>query len=381
MGTGKVGLACILAAAGLVAVVPAAQQPPAPIDAKRLRELLEPIRVKHDLPALGAAVVRGRGVEALAVVGVRKHGSDVAAHDDDRFHLGSDTKPWTALLIAWLIEQGLLDWDTPLLKVFPDLADSAADGWKGVTLTHLLTHRAGLPANLAAGWWSVKGKELREQREDAVRQALKTAPKSEPGTKYLYSNFGYVVLGAVAERVGKASYEDLLKKAIFDPLGMKEVGFGPPGTPGKIDQPLPHNAAGKPLEPTLLADNAPVMSPAGRLHASLAEWSKFAAEELNGIRGRGVVLRRAGYRKLDSAPYRDPFCALGAWVGYDDPKKTPRLLLAHDGSNTFNFASAMLFPDEDLAVLVVTNQGTLGGPGQKGCHEARDQLLKLLTGR
>src|SRR5262245_58365064 len=76
-----------------------AGQPPAgdrTPTAARLRELLEPVRKKHDLPALATAVVTRKGVVAVAAVGVRKRGEDAAVTAEDPFHLGSDTKAMTA---------------------------------------------------------------------------------------------------------------------------------------------------------------------------------------------------------------------------------------------------------------------------------------------
>lgn len=365
--------------AGVAALPGGTDDPPRRVDATQVRELLEPIRRKHKLPALGAAVVRSRGMEACAVVGVRKHGADIAATDDDCFHLGSDTKPWTALLIAWLIERGLLTWDTPLLDVFPELRRTAADGWQDVTISHLLAHRAGLPANFPGGWWSVKGDDVRAQRVSVVEATVQTAPKAKPGTRYVYSNLGYVVLGAVAERVGKQSWEDLVQKVIAGPLGMKHVGFGPAGSVGKIDQPLPHDGDGEPLEPTAETDNPPVMGPGGRLHCSLPDWSKFIAEHLNGIRGRGVLLKRAAYRRMHDSPYPGKFYALGAWVGKYDTEKRPHRVLAHDGTNTFNYARAVLLTEEDIAVIAATNQG--GAAAQEACNEVAGRLLKLAAAR
>src|SRR5207253_6492568 len=90
------------------------------IDNQGLHEILKGVREKHDLPALAAAVVRSQGTIAVAAVGVRKRGADIPVTTDDQFHLGSDTKPITAFLIAWLIEHGKLDWETPLVKLFPE---------------------------------------------------------------------------------------------------------------------------------------------------------------------------------------------------------------------------------------------------------------------
>src|SRR5438105_4106107 len=101
-------------------------------------ELLEPIRARHDLPGLAAAVVTSKGLKAVGVVGIRKRGSDAKATVNDQFHIGSDTKALTATLVARLIEAGKVDWDTTLEKAFPEIRDDMPEEFRKITVTHLL---------------------------------------------------------------------------------------------------------------------------------------------------------------------------------------------------------------------------------------------------
>jgi len=98
-----------------------------------------------DVPALAAGVLHAGSPPQVAVVGVRKRGSDRRATADDPWHLGSNTKPFTALLIALLIDQGRLDWDTPLAQIFPEQAGIWSADLKKFTPAQLLTHTSGLP--------------------------------------------------------------------------------------------------------------------------------------------------------------------------------------------------------------------------------------------
>src|SRR5262249_54178172 len=88
------------------------------ITTEELRSMLEKARGKHNVPALAAAISREGDKPRAAVVGVRKRGTDILVAVDDQWHIGSNTKPITALLIALLIDLGLLDWDTPLAEIF-----------------------------------------------------------------------------------------------------------------------------------------------------------------------------------------------------------------------------------------------------------------------
>ena len=83
-----------------------------PLDAE-----LEPVRAKHGLPALAAAVVKDGAIVTAGAVGVRVHGTDIKVTIDDRFHLGSDTKAMTATLAAMLVEEGKLRWDSTIGEV------------------------------------------------------------------------------------------------------------------------------------------------------------------------------------------------------------------------------------------------------------------------
>lgn len=341
---------------------------------KALREILEPIRKKHDLPALAAAVVNHKGVVALAAVGVRKRGEPVPVTKADQFHLGSDTKAMTATMIASLVEGGKLAWDTTLEKSFPELAPTMTAELRKVTLVQLLTHHSGLPEHVKGSWWEVPQKgTTREQRLIALKAALAEKPVHAPATKYLYSSLGYVVAAAMAEQAAGESWETLMEKRLFKPLGMTTAGYGPMGKPDRVEQPWQHDEKGRPVPPDPRNDNPPVMGPAGRVHCSLTDWGKFIADQLRGSRGERARLRPETYKKLYTAPFADKYYTVGGWLGI---AKAPRMgrVLAHDGTNTMNYAIALLAPGRDFAVLVVSNQGEPAG--QKGCHEALAEIRK-----
>jgi CubicO group peptidase (beta-lactamase class C family) len=279
---------------------------------KDLAGLLGPIRQKHNVPALGGAIVTSNGLDAIGVVGVRKAGTEIAATADDKWHLGSDTKAMTAVLIATLVEQGRLKWETTIEEAFPDLAVSMSPAFRKINLLELLSHRAGLPANLF--WGLIPHTQIiREQRLASIKAASTAKLDSEPGTKYFYSNLGYVIAGAMAEGAADESWDDLINRILFQPLGMESAGFGGVGTSGQIDQPWGHTADGKPVKDNGPdTDNPPVLGPAGRVHCTLSDWAKFIADGLRGARGgKGSV--KAGYLSDPAdAPFRR---RLRAWMG------------------------------------------------------------------
>jgi len=339
---------------------------------KRIDGLLEPIRQKYNVPALAGAIVTGQGLAAIGAAGVRKAGTDTAVTVGDQWHLGSDTKAMTATLIGALVEEGKLKWGMTLEEVFPELASLMSAPLKKVTIIELLSHRAGLPANLP--WSFVPNKRtIREQRLAALRTTTSTKLISEPGAKYVYSNLGYVIVGTMAEKAANASWEELMKNKVFEPLGMTSAGFGGVGTPGQVDQPWGHTPDGKPVQangPDM--DNPPVLGPAGRAHCTLADWAKFIADQLRGARGEKALLKPETYRKLHTPPFDGDY-ALG-WLVTERDWGGGRVL-THAGSNNMNLAVVWMAPLRDFAVLVVTNQD--GEAAAKACDEVASALIQL----
>jgi CubicO group peptidase (beta-lactamase class C family) len=173
-----------------------------------LAQTFEATRQKYNLPSLAGTNVTSKGAGEIIVTGVRKAGTSVAVTAGDKWHLGSDTKVMTACLLATLIEAKKLKWETTMAEVFPEQAMALSPELQKVSLLHLLSHRAGLPPNLIWRSFAVPGKSLKEQRAAVVEQVATVKLNSEPGTKYEYSNIGYVVAGAIAEKISGQSWEE-----------------------------------------------------------------------------------------------------------------------------------------------------------------------------
>lgn len=370
--------ACAAVAPGRTRPAAASVRPAPP--ARPLADVLEPIRAKHRLPALAAAVILDGRTAALAAVGVRKVGTDVKVTPGDAFHVGSCTKAMTATLVATLVGEGKLRWDTTLAAALPDLAAKMHPAYRKVTIRHVLAHRAGLIANWPPGKTFLDMHNLpgppRRQRAAFAAMVLAQPPRAEPGAKYLYSNAGYGLAGAIAERLADKPWEQLMRERIFQPLGMKTAGFGAMGTPGKIDQPWQHRVRRGvriPVPPGRLSDNPPVIGPGGTVHCSVGDWAKFVAAHLAGARGRKTPLNLPGeaFRTLHTPPFGGDYAP--GWLVTERSWGGGRVL-THAGSNTMNFAVVWMAPKRNFAVLVATNEG--GPTVPKACDEAAAALIR-----
>jgi CubicO group peptidase (beta-lactamase class C family) len=307
-------------------------------------------------------------------VGTRRAGQKISVTVNDRFHLGSDTKAMTSLLAATYVEEGKLRWESTMADVFPELTEKMDSGLKRVTLVQFLSHTSGVPSDNdtlvdLVGKAMTQDGNLDEMRYWLVKQWSTQPLASEPGTKFAYANMNYVIAGAMVERVGGKTWDELITERIFTPLGLRTAGLGCQATLGRIDAPLGHNMIdGKPK--AFLAgpngDNPLVIGPAGIAHMSVLDFARWAGWNAGeGKRGPKLV-RPETLRKLHTvvvampeiknAPPGTP--SRGSYaLDWGDlvVDWAPEPLIYHGGSNQKNLAHIWVEPKRDFAMVVVTN--------------------------
>ncbi len=164
---------------------------------------------------------------------------------DTIFDLASLTKTLaTTTAIMWLVEDGLITVDDPVVKYLPTFADRGKDE---VTIRHLLTHSAGLKP-----WRGFHEELLQRERKTGVRQmgtelgrewildrVLRSAPVHEPGEAAVYGDLDFITLGALVEAVSGRRLDAFCAERIFEPLGMKDTRFFPATVEGADRRALP----------------------------------------------------------------------------------------------------------------------------------------------
>ena len=346
-------------------------------DQQSLRSELETIRARNDLPALTAMLIEGNRIVESDAVGIRAIGHPGAATTVDRWHIGSMTKSMTATLAARIVEQGLIGWDTTIATVFPGLVGTMQVAYQNVRFDELLYHTAGLSNDIATpilAMLDTSSDPLTVQRENWTAELLAVTPVVARGT-YLYTNAGYIVAGAILEKVTGLPWETLMQREIFTPLGMTSTGFGAPGTSGIADQPWGHMVQGSgwvAKDPGLAgADNPAALGPAGTVHTTLTNYLLYVFAHLDGAAGGSTFLTKASFDKLHT-PAAGTDSALGwnqlnrSWAG--------GTVLQHAGSNTLWYSVVWLAPKRNLVVFAATNAAGTNA-GQTGTDEAAALLL------
>ena len=275
------------------------------------------------------------------------------------FRIGSTTKQFTAACILKLVEQGRVKLTDAVSAYLPDYPEAG----RRATVEQLLTHTSGIHSYTEMPSWNAR------EREDWSSQQLiaffeKEPLDFEPGTKWHYDNSGYVLLGAILERVTGRRYEDLVSEWIFRPLGMNDTRYG-------SDAPIiPRRASGYQKTPSGV-ENAPYLSmtqpfAAGALVSTVDDLARWQAALDSGKVLSPESLRRWWTPGIlpDGTPTRYGY-GWGIWTYRGHP------VVEHGGSiNGFTTAN-MRLPDDRLYLAVLSNCG--------GCADVRALALSAAS--
>ncbi len=174
------------------------------------------------IPGMAVCVVRRGNVVLAKGYGFANMELSVPASAHTIFELASLTKPFTAVAIMMLAEEGRISLEDRLPKYFA----GAPASWTNVSIEHLLRHTSGFGDFFAIPELRSRS-DFAWEREieltDLVPILFRVPIQSEPGEKWSYSNLGYYLLGLIIEKVTGEPYEDVLKHRILEPLHMTET--------------------------------------------------------------------------------------------------------------------------------------------------------------
>ena len=262
---------------------------------------------------------------------------------DTVFRIGSITKSFVGLAALASRDEGLVDFDDPLVKYIPEAArlvypthDSAP-----ITLRQLLMHTSGLPRiNRAV---LIDG----PTEADMVKALDGFALENPPGAKHLYSNFGYSLLGIALGRAAHMSLHDLVQKAVVAPCGMKSTVWTQKEVPaGRMASGYVAFAKGE-LKPAPLM-NFGADDPSGGIYSTVRDMARYVAAQLAAYPARNepeeTGLRRSSLREAHASGVASMFQAVFA----DGPKKGESLINAVAETYGFGWVARQSCAYDDL---------------------------------
>lgn len=223
---------------GTLAAFSASAVPPAEYD-----RLFDETMAHYELPGLALGIVEDGKVVYRRTAGTRRVGSGEDIDTQTLFKIASNSKAMTAALLARLVDAGKLAWDDPVTRFLPDFRMN--DPWvtRNLQVRDLLIHNSGL--GLGAGDLMLWPEPNGFSRADVLAGLAHLKPATSFRSAYAYDNLLYIVAGEVAAAAGGDSYEALLRREVFEPLGLSRcrVGSFARDTVGNLAQ--PHRREGK----------------------------------------------------------------------------------------------------------------------------------------
>lgn len=340
----------------------------APLDAervKKLKDFVEKSLSELGVPGAAIGLYQNGKVVFEGGFGVRKLGDPTPVDADTLFMIASNTKSMTTLLLATLVDEGKLTWDTPVVQVMPDFKLGDPETTKQVLIRHLVCACTGLPRQDFE--WLLEFQEATARKEMELLGTFQ--PTSKFGEMFQYSNLLAAAGGYVAAHVispGKelgAAYDEAMAARVFTPLGMSSTTFDyAKALAGNHAAPHSWDADGKTAAAVMDANYSIwPLRPAGGAWSNVRDMMRYLQMEL----GKGAL--PDGKRVASEANVvirHDPLIRIGNEVTYGMGLQVDRTwgipVVSHGGSMIGYKSDMYYLPDHDVAAVLLTN-GDEGG--------------------
>jgi CubicO group peptidase (beta-lactamase class C family) len=261
-----------------------------------------------------------------------------------RFHIGSVTKQFTAMAVLILHARGKLDLEDPVCSHIP----ACPGAWKEITVHQLLVHSSGLPDS----WEFYAGRNKPAVSYDAAEIVgwFRDAPLDfEPGTRFSYSNTGYLLLGYLVEELSGQPYEAFLRQEIFEPLEMTGTGYA------HHDNGLAVGYSSNGLQAEFINPSLPYS--AGGLYSTVTDlyrWGRSLPTEAL-IPQELLDTMFTSFMSTTALPYVPPYDGAGYGYGWFVGERLGHRVAGHGG--TYNGFRALIerYPDDEILIVILSN--------------------------
>ncbi len=187
---------------------------------KKIKDLMDQY---HDLGQFNGSVLVSKGDNIIYKSGYGLANREWNTYNDPetKYRLGSITKQFTAAIILKLVEDGKLSLDQKIIEILPNFNQES--GLK-VSIHHLLTHTSGIPMPQLSREEYDDIFQNKQSTEQLIKKLCNEDLAFNPGSEFRYSSAGYIILGAIIERITAKTWEESIKEYILDPLEMNDTG-------------------------------------------------------------------------------------------------------------------------------------------------------------
>lgn len=334
----------------------AASQSPKPAEAKTVEQklayflrLTDTLRQQTNNPGLALAIVWEGQVLYQGGLGYRDVARKLPVTNTTLFEIGSCSKAFTGVLAAQLVQDSLLDWNTPVRRYLKEFTLADAYATEHATLRDLLTHRVGLYQH----YYLLYGPRL--TRQQVLTKLPYLGLDGSFREKFIYNNLLYGVAGLVEERVTHTPWEKLVDSRIFQPLGMRHSFATFADFQRYPENTVSYRKDGRTVVPPMSLD---AVAPAGSISSTIddmAIWVKMLAN-------KGTLDGRPFLSPQQFAYLTSPLTVRNAaeeiFYGIAWDVDTKRRIVYHDGRTAGQSSRILLKPEIGFGIVMLCNQQT-----------------------
>jgi CubicO group peptidase (beta-lactamase class C family) len=333
-----------------------AQNPP---DYSTLDPVIEQIMKEWKVPGLAIAVVKEGRVVYTRGFGYRDVKKGLKVTPDTLFAIGSCSKAFTAAALGILADEGKIDWDKPVREYLPafQLADAYATA--NLRVRDLVTHQSGLPRHDLV-WY---GSPL--TRKEIFDRLRYLEPSKPLHAKFQYNNLMFMTAGILVGEAARSSWEEVVRKNIFEPLGMKRSNFSVTDLQKSTDFALPYDEVNGEVK-EIPYRNIDEIGPAGSINSSVNEMANWLTMQMSKGKFNGKQIISEASLKENQTPqivaggdlrYDELFYSSYA-MGWGVSSYRGHLTLAHSGGIDGFISQVRVLPKDQLGLVILTNSGT-----------------------
>jgi len=313
---------------------------------QRVDGLIKAEMARLHIPGVAVAVLRDGKTELLKGYGLANIEQKIPVTPDTVFQIASTTKPFTAMSVMMLIEEGRVSLDEKAMKYLPWLPAIYSE----VTVRQLLTHTSGINRD-------VRTANVDNFSIDEFKRRFATAPVSfKPGERWEYSNNGYILLGLIVEAVSGKSFGENLAQRIARPLGMNNTGYNEPPTDKMKNRAIGYDWLENTYQPSPYFSGGYTGGAITSTASDMAKWGRALST--------GKLLRQSSFEQIwtpvkstDGQPRSFEFRGeqSGYGFGWFLTSYKGRKLFTHGGTVSGFSSQVHHFVDDKVTIIVLTN--------------------------
>ena len=354
-------------------------------EAKKLEDKLDAIRTFIDttmstwhVAGLSVAVVKDNEVLMTEGFGYRDYENKLPVTSQTLFAIGSSSKAFTAFSVGLLVDEGLIDWNTPIKEYMPDFRMYDDFATLEMTPIDLLTHRSGLPRHDLMWYGS---NFSRKEMYDRLRYL---EPNEPFRYTFQYQNLMYMTAGILVGRMTNSTWEDVVYERVFKPLGMNNSNFSVDISQTKDDYSLPYRVNKEDVIEKMDFRNISAIGPAGSINScadDMVQWVKMLSNK--GMVDDTQLMLEATVENLITPHMflsiknsNEELSYYNYGLGWFIQTYRGHPYVNHGGNIDGFTALVSLLPDDNIGIVILTNQNN-SSYTSIATYYIIDQLLDL----